>query len=183
MNRRDFLKTTVVASSVLMFPNILLAKNDGKFEKSISLYNNATAERFNEIFSADGKYDIDALVRLSYFLRDYNVNEVYPIDINIIEFLHTVQSVSDKKYEFLANSGYRSQITQQRLLNMPNSIAAQDSFHPKGMAIDISQHKNAKIGLRDLSEYARSTELGGVGYYPSRGFMHLDSGRVRSWQS
>lgn len=183
MNRRNFLKSAIIGTSALAFPNILLGKNVGRFTKSVSLYNKQTGESFSRIYSENDKYDIDELVALSRFLRDVHTNEVYPIDINLVEYINKLQSISDRNYAFLANSGYRSMCTQRALLAIPNSGAALDSFHPKGMAIDISLHPKSRIDLHDLKERALILSEGGVGFYPNRGFLHLDSGKVRYWSS
>jgi uncharacterized protein YcbK (DUF882 family) len=37
------------------------------------------------------------------------------------------------------------------------------------------------IATARLREAALRLRLGGVGYYPSSGFVHLDTGRIRQW--
>jgi uncharacterized protein YcbK (DUF882 family) len=181
MDRRDFLKTAVATAAIFAFPSIVLGRDQDRFVKKISLYNTSTGESFNGIYSENGKYDIEELVNLSRFLRDIHTNEIYPIDINLVEYINRVQSMSDQKYAIMANSGYRSKSTQRALLAMPNSQAAEDSFHPKGMAIDLSLHPKARVDLYTLKERALMIREGGVGFYPNRNFMHLDSGRFRTW--
>jgi uncharacterized protein YcbK (DUF882 family) len=46
------------------------------------------------------------------------------------------------------------------------------------MAIDVRVPGQALSALRDA---ALALRLGGVGYYPSSGFVHVDVGRVRFW--
>jgi uncharacterized protein YcbK (DUF882 family) len=36
--------------------------------------------------------------------------------------------------------------------------------------------------LADLKDAARDLKRGGVGFYPKRGFVHVDTGDVRFWQ-
>ena len=47
-----------------------------------------------------------------------------------------------------------------------------------GRAIDVRLTGYPSAKLRDL---ALAMKRGGVGYYPSSDFVHLDTGRVRSW--
>jgi uncharacterized protein YcbK (DUF882 family) len=37
------------------------------------------------------------------------------------------------------------------------------------------------VALADLRDAALSLGAGGVGYYPREQFVHVDTGRVRSW--
>jgi uncharacterized protein YcbK (DUF882 family) len=55
---------------------------------------------------------------------------------------------------------------------------AKDSLHTRGQAIDI---RLTGVALRDLRRAALGLRAGGVGYYPASDFIHLDTGRVRSW--
>jgi uncharacterized protein YcbK (DUF882 family) len=47
-----------------------------------------------------------------------------------------------------------------------------------GQAIDI---RMAGLDLARVHSAALDLGLGGVGYYPSSDFVHLDVGRVRRW--
>ena len=47
-----------------------------------------------------------------------------------------------------------------------------------GKAIDI---RIAGVPLDDLRDAAISLGVGGVGFYARSQFVHLDTGRVRSW--
>lgn len=58
----------------------------------------------------------------------------------------------------------------------------ENSYHTKGMAADIYV-----VGLTpfELAGQAARVPLflnGGIGIYPSRGFVHVDVGRKRRWQ-
>jgi uncharacterized protein YcbK (DUF882 family) len=55
---------------------------------------------------------------------------------------------------------------------------ATNSLHLAGRAVDVRLSGVETARLRDAAlELAR----GGVGYYPQSNFIHLDTGRVRSW--
>jgi uncharacterized protein YcbK (DUF882 family) len=48
----------------------------------------------------------------------------------------------------------------------------------RGMAIDIALPGRDLVALRDT---AWAMQQGGVGYYGSSGFIHVDTGPVRRW--
>jgi uncharacterized protein YcbK (DUF882 family) len=51
-------------------------------------------------------------------------------------------------------------------------------LHMEGRAIDV---RLPRVALSDLRDAAQSLRAGGVGYYAREQFVHLDTGRVRSW--
>jgi uncharacterized protein YcbK (DUF882 family) len=55
---------------------------------------------------------------------------------------------------------------------------AEHSLHMDGKAIDIRLTGVPTKKVRDL---ALSLRRGGVGFYASSDFVHVDTGRVRSW--
>ncbi|NBQ70815.1 MAG: DUF882 domain-containing protein, partial [Nitrosomonadaceae bacterium] len=52
------------------------------------------------------------------------------------------------------------------------------SMHTHGKAIDIRLPGRK---LSDIRSAAMSLQAGGVGYYPSSNFVHLDTGNFRYW--
>jgi uncharacterized protein YcbK (DUF882 family) len=48
----------------------------------------------------------------------------------------------------------------------------------KGQAIDV---RLADVPLIKLRQAALELRRGGVGYYPASDFVHVDTGRVRTW--
>jgi uncharacterized protein YcbK (DUF882 family) len=74
-------------------------------------------------------------------------------------------------------SGYRSPETNAYLREVSDGVA-QNSYHMKGQAIDLSLPDRS---LRSLHKAALSLHAGGVGYYPDSNFVHVDTGPVRHW--
>jgi uncharacterized protein YcbK (DUF882 family) len=64
------------------------------------------------------------------------------------------------------------------MLRRASAGVAGGSLHMRGMAIDI---RLADVTLGKLRDAARALAAGGVGYYPDSNFVHVDTGRVRSW--
>jgi uncharacterized protein YcbK (DUF882 family) len=48
----------------------------------------------------------------------------------------------------------------------------------QGQAIDLNLPKSSLSSVRQM---AMALKAGGVGYYPSSNFVHVDTGRVRTW--
>ena len=59
-----------------------------------------------------------------------------------------------------------------------NGRVARKSQHLLGKAIDV---RLTDVETRVLYETALALRAGGVGYYAESDFVHVDSGRVRSW--
>ena len=55
---------------------------------------------------------------------------------------------------------------------------AKNSQHVLGKAIDI---RLTDVPVRQVHKIAIDLGLGGVGHYVKSDFVHLDTGRVRSW--
>ena len=64
------------------------------------------------------------------------------------------------------------------MLARRSSKVAKNSFHMKGMAIDLRLPGRR---LEDVRAAALSLGGGGVGFYPGPQFVHLDTGPVRAW--
>ncbi len=80
------------------------------------------------------------------------------------------------KYEVI--SGYRSPGTNAKLRAAGHAVAER-SQHMEGHAIDVRLEGCPLARFRDL---ALAAKRGGVGFYPRSNFVHIDTGRVRSWQ-
>ena len=65
------------------------------------------------------------------------------------------------------------------LLRRRSEGVAKNSYHIKGMAVDINV---PNVSLRRLRDIAIGLQRGGVGYYPRHGFVHVDVGPVRTWR-
>jgi hypothetical protein len=78
-------------------------------------------------------------------------------------------------YEII--SGYRSPESNAKMAAASSGVAKQ-SLHMQGRAIDVRLRGFPTAGLRDL---ALKAQKGGVGYYQRSDFVHLDTGRFRTW--
>ncbi|MDP3120251.1 MAG: DUF882 domain-containing protein [Sulfuricurvum sp.] len=177
MNRRSFLKIATVASAVPFFPSIILGKTDVPYKKSLSLHNIHTGENINTTYWADGSYIPEALSQMNHLLRDYRTDAATEMDTELFDLLYSIRTNLDTVKPFNVISGYRSPQTNA-MLNNHSSGVAKKSLHMQGKAIDISLPGR---NLSELRKIAMNLKQGGVGYYPSSDFVHVDVGRVRYW--
>jgi uncharacterized protein YcbK (DUF882 family) len=94
-----------------------------------------------------------------------------------LDLLWRLRSTLDTEEPYEVISGYRSAATNAMLRRAGRGVA-RGSLHVQAKAIDIRIPETPLTALRDA---ARALRLGGVGYYPGSGFVHVDVGRVRVW--
>jgi uncharacterized protein YcbK (DUF882 family) len=185
MNRRRFLGFGAAATAAALVPARVHAAGTANAtpkpaERVLSLFNTHTGERLRTAYCCDGQYQPDALKEINYILRDFRANEVKPIDPKLLDLLHELGGTLETDQPFHIISGYRSPHTNSLLQARGGSQSgvASRSLHMVGKAIDI---RLPGVKLDQLRGAARSLKLGGVGYYPSSNFVHVDTGRVRFW--
>ena len=151
-----------------------LSKTD---DRQLSFYHTHTAESLTVTYYRDGDYVPAALDELNYFLRDFRTGDVTEMDPAVFDILHDiyVQTGSTGTYEVI--SAYRSPKTNEMLRSKSNGVA-RNSQHLHGNAIDVRLRGVDTAKLRDV---AIALHRGGVGYYRSSNFIHVDTGRVRTW--
>lgn len=180
-SRRRFLKTGLSACTLLALPmaapSAHAAIKKRSFEKKLSFLNLHTGERTRSVYWANGRYISGALEEINNVLRDHRTGDLYEIDTDLFDMLHILQSKLGSKQEFHVISAYRSPASNEMLAARSNGVA-KASLHTFGKAIDIRLPGRK---LSDLRKVALSLQIGGVGYYPSSDFVHLDTGRVRFW--
>ena len=136
-----------------------------------------TGEALSVTYFEGGQYLPDALTEINYLLRDFRTAEIVPIDPQLLDLMHLIKSTTGSNGTLEIISGYRSPATNE-MLRKTTSGVARKSFHMTGQAIDIRLTDVATNNLRDV---ATSLGAGGVGYYPSSDFLHVDTGPVRQW--
>ncbi len=179
--RRDFLRLGLCAAAGLALPWPALASlgEQAAPERTLSLFNVHTGERLlGANYWVRGEYQPDALAEIDYLLRDYRTDEVQPIDPQLLDMLHRLSRRMGTDSPFSVISGFRSPETNQMLRQAGGGGVARKSLHMSGRAIDIRLPGRE---LENLRRAAVALRGGGVGYYPRDGFVHLDTGRVRTW--
>lgn len=176
ISRRRILGIGAAAAlGTLAFGKLAYARTPGK--RVLAFHNLHTGERLRTTYWAEGAYVPDALTDVNYLLRDFRTGDVKTIDVRVLDLLHVLQDELGSTAAFEVISGYRSPKTNKLLASQSKGVAKK-SLHMKGMAIDVNLPGRP---LRDVRQVAVALRLGGVGYYPKPGFVHLDVGRVRYW--
>jgi uncharacterized protein YcbK (DUF882 family) len=145
--------------------------------RRIVFHNTHTQESLDLQYWRDGAYSIDGLARVSRVLRDHRNGAVHPIDPALLDLLHDVAARCDRDAEFEVISGYRSPASNAAMHARSAGVAAH-SLHMEGRAIDV---RLVGCRLEKLRDCGLALGRGGVGFYREPGFVHLDTGRVRTW--
>lgn len=145
--------------------------------RSLSLVNFNTQEVLTVTYWSNGAYHRQALDQLNHFLRDTRDNAQTEMDPLLFDVLwHTTRIVGHGgSIEVL--SAYRSPSTNAWLASVSRGVA-RDSQHMNGNAMDV---RFPGVPVFQIRQAAYSLNMGGVGFYPRSGFVHLDTGPVRYW--
>ena len=145
--------------------------------RSLSFVHTHTGETLSCVYYQGGCYDPNTLTQVNSFLRDFRTGDVHPIDPGVLDTLFELRARAGRDEPFHVISGYRSPTTNAMLRERSAGVA-QHSLHMEGRAIDIRLPGFPTQRLRQL---ALDMQRGGVGFYPSSDFVHLDTGPVRAW--
>lgn len=174
-SRRTFLATVIAAVPAIAVPRRLRAESAGI--RTLRFTHTHTGERLAIEYFSGGTYLADALATVNYFLRDFRTGDVHDIDPGLLDLLHGLAAMTETSKPFQVISGFRSPATNDMLRHRSEGVAA-GSLHMKGQAIDI---RLGDVPLASLRRAALEVHRGGVGYYPASDFVHVDTGRVRTW--
>jgi uncharacterized protein YcbK (DUF882 family) len=110
------------------------------------------------------------------FLRDHFTNKPAAMEPRLVSML--VAAASNFHSEIVdVVSGFRHP-KYNLILRKKGHQVARDSQHTHGNAIDFYL---PNVPARTLQTWAMAQKLGGVGLYPESGFVHMDTGPIRSW--
>lgn len=173
MSRRGLLKLGMSTAALFAAPAWAKAAP----RRSLAFEHLHTGERLAVTYYANGTYNDHALGAINHLLRDFRTAQVFPIRRQLLDQLYLVHATlgSDAPYQIIC--GYRSPATNAFLRRTSTGVA-EHSLHMEGMAIDL---RLADTRTRHLRDVAARLKLGGVGYYASSNFVHLDVGRPRQW--
>jgi len=147
-------------------------------EHHLRLYHMHTGEHIDIVYRRGNIFIPEAEERLDYFLRDYRTGEVKHFDPHVFDILSDLAaSVGHPDAEIDIICGYRTPWSNE-FLRARSAGVAKNSQHMQAHAIDIRIPGVDTLSLRDA---ALALGRGGVGYYPRSGFVHVDTGRVRTW--
>ena len=174
-SRRGFLGVAAGAVAGLIAPKMTFGQ---PMNPRVLRFNHTrTGEKIAIEYWKGGSYEAESLGVINHLMRDFQTGDVHPIDPSLLDFLHDLAGVTGTRAPFEIISAYRSPATNAALRSNADGVA-RNSLHLKGQAIDI---RLADVSLPQLHRAAIATRRGGVGYYPDSHFVHVDTGRVRTW--
>lgn len=135
-----------------------------------------TREQAQLVYFANGRVNQQDYHNASYLLRDVKQNKMVYMDIKLLDLICAVQAWLNHygvNSPIMIHSGFRTAQTNGGLEG-----AAKNSMHLYGRAIDFSVPGLSPV---ILAKIAAQFKAGGIGIYPSRNFIHLDTGGVRVW--
>jgi uncharacterized protein YcbK (DUF882 family) len=179
-DRRRLLQFGLAAAGTAVLPHFARADVLPQREvRRLSLVNLHTGEAFSDVYWERGTYVPDAVHAADKVLRDFRTGEVSPMDRKLFDLLDELAAKVESRKPFQIISGYRSPKTNAMLKGKSaKSGVATKSLHMDGKAMDI---RLPDVELKHLRAAALDIGRGGVGYYPTDNFVHVDTGRVRRW--
>ena len=175
-SRRRFLRQAVGCTGLLLAP-LSAIRAQPSSARCLSFVHTHTGEALRAEYCSQGGYQATCLAQVDRFLRDFRNGEVHPIDPRLLDILYDLQVRADREATYEVISAYRSPRTNAALHKLSHGVA-EHSLHMAGRAIDVRMNGFPTRKLRDL---ALSLHGGGVGYYARSDFVHIDTGRVRTW--
>jgi uncharacterized protein YcbK (DUF882 family) len=145
--------------------------------RSLSLVNFNTKEELTVTYWSNGAYHRSALDQLNQFLRDSRDSGTTEMDPLLFDVLWHTARISGYGGQVEVLSAFRSPESNAWLASVSRGVA-RDSQHINGNAMDI---RFPGVPVFRIRQAARSLNMGGVGFYPRSGFVHIDTGPVRYW--
>jgi uncharacterized protein YcbK (DUF882 family) len=181
ISRRRLLKTggalAGAAAAFGLLPRAF-AGTSGEGVRRLTLKNLHTPEVLEVVYRRGDEYLPHALSQIEVLLRDYRTGERHPIDPQLLDILYEVAQSLGVDPIFGVISGYRSPRTNAMLHERSAGVASR-SLHMDGRAMDV---RLTRVNCADLAAKALAMQRGGVGYYRQSDFVHLDTGRFRTWR-
>lgn len=179
LSRRAFLGGLVAAPLAgLIVPEAQAQPVDAFWSQPrvLHLYRPALKKQVRTVYWQNNQVNMAGYREICELLKDQRAGVAVAMDIRLLDLLCAMQAwvaYYGFKDPIQVNSGYRTLQTNSRLEG-----AAKNSMHLQGKAADVvfPGLPTSYIG-RLASHYAG----GGVGFYYSSGFVHVDTGRQRSW--
>lgn len=144
----------------------------------LHFFHTHTRERLNIVYRDGEGYDQESLAQLNRYLRDHRTGEIHQYDPRVFDLLHDlITSLGNPNLEIDVVCGYRTPWSNEFLRSHGHGVA-RNSLHMQAMAIDI---RIPGVPTAELRDAALALHRGGVGYYATSDFVHVDVGRVRRW--
>lgn len=157
------------AGKTLQHPAVLAPGT--KADKLVNLFNEHTHD-----WLAVDSAETPSEPMIDTFLRDHFTNMETKMDPKLIGI--AVSAAKQFKSDFVTVvSGFRHPKFNLMLRKKGHQVA-RDSQHTHGNAIDFAI---PTCSTQQLEKWAKAQKIGGVGVYLESGFVHMDTGPIRTW--
>ena len=167
----------VIGTAALAAPDLALSQTFWEQPRTLWLKRTATQEEERLVYWANGQYLPEGYRQACHLLRDTKANQAVTMDPTLLDILRGIQGwfeAAGISKPIIVNSGYRAPRT-----NANTEGSARNSMHHYGKAADLWLPDVPSDYLARLAMYLQG---GGVGVYAGRGFVHVDSGKLRTWR-
>lgn len=177
------------AEAPLLEPGVMPATTSALPESGqryeLRLHHLHSGESLDVVYRIGNTYIPSALEELNHFLRDSRTQDVKDYDPREFDLLHNLLTRLGRPHALIdVVCGYRTPWSNNFLRTAGGTETpaetgvAEHSQHMAAKAIDI---RVPGVSTLRLDRAALSLHAGGVGYYPSSQFVHVDVGPVRQW--
>lgn len=179
MNRRDCLLFSLGLIALGSHPATALASTFWDQPRKLWLKREVKPgvwEEINEVYFEKGGLRWTGYVKACRILRDIHTGKAVQMSPVLMDILAGIQgwfSLHDIHVPIIVLSGLREAKTNE------DAGGVKDSAHLRGGACDLTV---PGVPVEYLSKLALYLQGGGVGVYPSRSFIHVDDGKMRSWR-
>lgn len=146
-------------------------------ERRLLLRRVATGQQEWVCYAKDNELMWEGYAKACEILKDVSGRQAVQMDVRLLDVLAALQGYFHERGSVAplnVLSGFRSLKTNDALEG-----AAKNSMHLYGRAADVYM---GGVAVKDLMQVSKHFKVGGVGFYPERNFLHLDTGLVRVWK-
>ncbi len=151
--------------------------------RELFLTRQGTREQIRVVYWRDGKLIPEGYWQACALMRDVRANKMTSMDPAVLDILRGIlgyYAAWRYPHPLTVTSGFRTWETNKALMGKKDGEgAAKNSMHLYGRATDTYM---TGISPRDIGALGMHLRQGGVGFYPAKGFTHLDTGRLRTWR-
>jgi uncharacterized protein YcbK (DUF882 family) len=145
--------------------------------RSLTLLHTHRNETATITYRRHGRFDAEGLDQLNAFLRDWRNDKTTKMDPRLFDVVWEAYRETGSRAPIQIVSAYRSPETNAMLHRRSRAVSEQ-SQHMLGKAMDI---RMPDVEIGKLRATAMRLQHGGVGYYASEAFVHVDTGSIRAW--
>ncbi len=176
-SRRGLLKAVFGGVfTALMLP---LRRAGAVDERQLAFFHTHTGKRLDVVYKRNGEFVPEALSVINTFLSDFRTGDVADMDPHLLDLIYDLREATGSESTYEVISAYRSPATNDMLRQTARAAwprTASTCWGKGRSTFDLTD-----VDLTKCATPRSAMQRGGVGYYASPNFVHIDTGRVRRW--